>query len=168
MNLLKYYDSNTLILLRIPPIDAGIPDASGRSNADTQTNNLSTHVSSWKKVVEDTINFELFPKINKSNNLLKFGPNDRFSEKQVFETIQIMKSINMTDEAVKEYLADKGMFWAAKLFMDPMENMPGMVPNPRDKDTMPSRTGKSPQEAPDRVGTGEQSTTKESQLRAES
>ncbi len=155
--LLKYYDSQSLILFRIPPNDAGIPDASGRSNADAQTNNLSTHITSQKKIVEDGINYDLFPKINKANNLLKFGPNDRFSEKSIFENIQIMKSINMTDDVVKEYLSDKGLFYAAKLFVDPVEQAKKMQAvmqpeepavgmnkkeNPKDKDKFASRQRK--------------------------
>jgi len=135
IELLKYYDSQILIALRVPPIDAGIPDASGRSNADAQTNNLSTHITSHKKIVEDSINYDLFPKISKANNLLKFGPNDRFSEKSIFEAIQIMKSINMTDEVVQEYLYDKGLFFAAKLFIDPVEQakkMQAVIATPED------------------------------------
>lgn len=166
-NLIKYYDSNTLILLRISPIDAGIPDASGRSNADAQTNSLSTHVTSWKKVVEDKINFDLFPKINKSNNLLKFGQNDRFAASQVFKNIQIMKSIGMTNEVVQEYLADQGMFFESVLFDLPLELSEEKPENPRDNDLAPSRIGKDAQTANKKVGTGEQATTKESQMRKE-
>jgi hypothetical protein len=168
--LLKYYDSNTLILLRISPIDAGIPDASGRSNADAQSNSLSTHITGWKKIVEDKISFDLFPKINKSNNLLKFGQNDRFAASQVFKNIQIMSSMNMTDEAIQEYMADQGMFFESTLFKKPEELNPmdtEGADNPRDKDMAPSRKGKDPQAAPEKIGTGEQSSTKSSQLRKE-
>lgn len=137
IELLQYYDSQILVALRVPPNDAGIPDSSGRSNADAQANNLTTSVTAFKKIIEDTINFDLFPKINKSNLLLRFSPIDRFSEKQVFETIQIMKAINMTDEVVQEYLQDKGMFFAAKLFMEP--EMQSAVPNSKEKDNYVSR-----------------------------
>jgi hypothetical protein len=112
---------------------------------------MSTHITAAKKIVEDSINFDLFPKINKGNKLLKFGPNDRFSERQVFENIQIMKAIQMTDEAVQEYLADRGMFFKEKLFVDPVEQakkmqdvmgQPGMdngVQNSKEKDNFVSR-----------------------------
>ncbi len=141
VELLKYLDSQTLILLRIPPIDAGIPDASGRSNADAQSNNMSTTVTSWKKLVEDITNFDLFSKINKSTQLLKFGPNDRFSEDQIFKNVQLMKSANMSEEFIEEYLSDRGLYYTSKLFAPP-EVMGAVMQNPRDKDNMPSRVGK--------------------------
>jgi hypothetical protein len=165
--LLKYYDSQTLILLRIPPIDAGIPDASGRSNADAQSNNLSTTIKSFKKLIEDKVNFDLFPKINKSNSLIKFGPTDRFAESEVFKNIQIMQSMNMTDEAIEEYLEDKGMYLSSKLFKDPMEMMQTLPSiNPRDKDTAPSRSGNTTKMGQESKGSGEASSTREDQLRS--
>jgi len=140
VELLKYYDGQILIALRVPPIDAGIPDASGRSSADTQTNNLSTSITAMKHIIEDSINFDLFPKIGKSHLLLRFAPNDRFSERQVFENIQIMKSINMTDNVVQEYLADRGIFFKATLFNKPEEvSQESDVANPKEKDLFVSR-----------------------------
>lgn len=165
IGLLSYYDSQTLIALRVPPIDAGIPDASGRSNADAQSNNLATHVISIKKIVEDAINWDLFPKISKSANLLIFAPSDRFHEKQIFETVQIMQSMSMTPEAMKEYFNSKGMYWKSTLFNplpDPADLMAGG--NPRDKDTAPSRKGKGAGAAEKVIGSGEQSTTRSDQL----
>lgn len=140
VNYEKYLDSQILILLRIPPIDAGIPDASGRANADAQGNSLGSRITSFKKAIEDTVNFELFPKINHGNNLLRFGPNDRFSEKQVFEILQLMKSMNMTDDVCIEYLQDRGMFFKAEKVFNEPELMEGG--NPRSKDMAPSRMGK--------------------------
>lgn len=160
--LLKYYDSQILILLRIPPIDVGIPDATGRSNADAQSNNLNTHITAFKKVMEDAINFNLFPKMFKGNSLLRFAPNDRFEEEQVFKNIQIMQSIGMTPDAIEEYLADRGMYYKSILFKPPEETM--NTENPRDLDTMPSRTGKAPGSAREKIGSGEQSSTRDDQL----
>ena len=156
VELFKYYDSQTLILLRVPPIDAGIPDASGRSNADAQNNNIAATVTSWKKTFEDTINFELFPRMFKGNQLLKFGPNNRFEIKQIMENVNTMKNIGMTEQAIKEYLSDVGMFWDTDtLFADPVkeamkmakatQSMTPDVEQPgikKDIDTMPSRIKK--------------------------
>lgn len=168
IELLKYLDGQTLILLRVPPIDAGIPDASGRSNSDAQSNNFASHVVSAKKLIEDAVNFDLFTKINKATSLLAFGPTDRFSRKQVFETVQIMKSLNMTDEAVTEYLKDSGLYWSTdKLFQDPMEAFDRIASNnPRDKDMAPSRQGLGEGEAQNVEGSGEESSTREDQLRS--
>lgn len=172
--LLKYYDNQTAILLRVPPVDLGMPETSGRSNADAQSNNFHTHVTSWKTVVADSLSNKLFPKMNKGNTLIRFAPNDRFAEKQAFEVLQIMGSLGFTPEAQVEYLSDRGIFFnTPKPIKDPMETAAKMAEinapkeevgtdNPRDKDTMPSRAGK---------GTGEgnqaqeEVTTREDQIK---
>lgn len=137
--LLKYWDNQTLIAMRVPPNDAGIPDASGRSNADAQTNNLATTVTSMKTVIADTINTRLFPAISKGNNILRFSPLDRFAEKQVFEVLQLMQSLGFSHDAMQEYLTDKGMVFATdKLFNETFD----VTANPRAKDMAPSRLGK--------------------------
>lgn len=159
--LLKYLDNQISIAFGVPPIDLGIPDASGRSNADAQTNNFDSTVRSAKTVVEDAFSNDLFPKMNKGNNLWKFGPNDRFVEKQAYEIVQIMQSMNFSEEAMKEYLSDRGIVFKTKeLFKKEPELTQSM--NPRSKDLMPSRVGK---------GTGEANqnqetiTTREDQLK---
>lgn len=164
--LLKYLDNQIAIALGVPPNDLGIPDTSGRSNADAQTNNFETSVRSFKTIVEDFISNELFPKINKGNNLWKFGPTDRFVEKQAYEILQLMGSLNMTEEVMREYLMDRGIVFKSKtLFKKPEEMlMPSKAgpDNPRDKDTAPSRAGKG-------TGEGNQNqeavTTREDQIK---
>ncbi len=166
VSLLKWIDNEICVLLRVPPIDAGIPDASGRSNADAQSNNFHTHIGSIRKLVEDAINFDLFPKINKGNNLIRFGPTDRFAEKQVFEVIQIMQSVGLKPEVMTEYLKDKGIFFEdAEIFAPRSDQMmPGASNNPRSKDMAPSRQGKGTGEANAKIGTGSQGTTRDDQL----
>lgn len=167
VELLKYLDSQILVLLRVPPIDAGIVDASGRSNSDAQNNSMLAHVNSYKSIVEDKINFELFPKINKSTLLIRFAPTDRFAEKQVFEVVQIMQSVGMTPEAIEEYMQDRGLYYKSKLFKDPEDMMlaPGGSENPRDKDKFPSRQTKGEGEGEQKIGSGNESSTREDQLR---
>lgn len=138
VNYLKYLDSQTLIALRIPPIDAGIPDASGRSNADAQSNNLDAHISSYKKVVEDMFNYALFPAMNKGNNAIKFAPNDRFQEEQVLTNVNLMQSMNMTEDVIIEYLHDRGMFFTSKkIFKELPVQQPGAPA--KQSDAAPSR-----------------------------
>lgn len=142
--LMKYYDNQIAIALRVPPVDLGIPDSSGRSNADAQTNNFNTHVRSWKTVAEDTLNFQLFPKMNKGNSIMRFGPNDRFVEKQVYEVVQMMKAVNFKDEVVQEYLFDRGIVYSEDdYFNEPeVDAREVQLRNPRELDTAPSRAGK--------------------------
>ena len=165
IEMLSYLDSQTLILLRVPPIDAGIPDASGRSNADAQANNMETSIVSMKKTVEDYINFDLFPRINKSTQMLVFSPINRLAEQAVYKVAQTMNSMNIKDEVVEEYLKDKGLFYGNNnIFKEPMMDpitAAAQAGNPRSKDNAPSRVGKSEMEgnAPQ-----EEVTTREDQL----
>jgi hypothetical protein len=119
VELLKYLDSQTLILLRVPPIDAGIPDASGRSNADAQANNIESTIGSFKKIVEDYINYDLFPKINKSTYLLAFSPINRFAIKQIVGIASELKTLGFSNEALNEFLGDQGIFFKTEpLFVE--------------------------------------------------
>jgi len=136
----KYLDNQILIAMRIPPNDAGIPDASGRSNADAQANNLGTHITSMKTIVADSINNDLFLKINRGNNMLRFSPADRFAEKQVWETVQIMASVGVKKSVIQEYLVDKGIIFDEEEYFEPLPVTD--VANPRNKDMAPSRQGK--------------------------
>ncbi len=170
---LKYLNSQIVILLRVPPIDIGIPDASGRSNADAQSNSFATHIQSFKQVITDGIN-EMFVKVNKGNNAIMFGPTDRFAEKMVFEVCLTMKQIGFTDSAIQEYLYDKGMVWSTtKMFETHEDSKSGNkyetssveeASLPEDLSKYPSRSGKSIGESNKTIGSGEQSTTRDNQL----
>jgi len=121
---LKYLDSQTLILMRIPPIDAGIPDASGRSNADAQSNNIESTVTSFKKTVQDYVNFDLFPKINKATYLMENGPMNRFAYKQAIGVANDLKDLGLSEDAIKEYLSDTGIFFESKELFTKVETDP--------------------------------------------
>lgn len=165
VRLLKWLDEQILVLMRIPPIDAGFPDASGRSNADAQSNNLNTHVKNFRKTVEDGINYLLFPKIHKGNTFLKFGPTDRFQLKQVFDTVNIMKNMGMTEKAIKEFMSRQGVYFETdELFEKPEETEPeSKAVMEKDIDTMPSRFSPDTKEL-NKQGTGQNSSTREDQL----
>lgn len=172
VNLQAQLDYRTAILMRVNPVALGLPDTSGRSNADVQVNSFSTDVTDMKKVVEDYINNKLFPKINKGKTLIRFGPADRFSEKQAWEVVQIMKSVMATDEVCKEYLEDRGLFYEAKLFEPKVDTeLPnetksfdenGNPLNPREKDMQASRIGNGEGEGNQKQ---EEVTTREDQIR---
>lgn len=161
--MLEYLDGQTLILMRIPPIDAGIPDASGRSNADAQSNNLNTHITSIKKVISGTTNADLFPKIGLQDKMLVFSQNDRMQEKMVIDNVNIMKNMGMKEELIREYLTDKGMVFKTKELFEPLPDHMAVGPGKKDINTMPSRFPGAGAEQK-KVGTGEQSSTRQDQL----
>lgn len=155
---LKYLDNQTVINLRVPPIDAGIPETSGRSNADAQSNNLNTHIKSFKKVVQDGMN-ELFKKTNRGTNIFVFAPVDKFEEKLIFENVQMLKGAGMTDQALREYMRDKGIVFETKQLFNKPEEM-----GTKDPEAAPSRQRKPEGSANAKIGTGTQGTTREDQL----
>lgn len=169
---LKYLDNQILILLRVPPIDAGVPDASGRSNADAQSNSFNTHINSFKQVIKDGVN-EMFRKVNKGTNAIVFGPSDRFAEKMVFDVCLKMKQVGFTDDAIEEYLFDKGMVWATKQLFEKYEDPkggnkydlpPGNNNVPEDLSKYPSRETKADGEASQFIGAGQEASTRQDQL----
>lgn len=164
VELLKYLDGQTLILLRMQPSDVGIPDSSGRSSSDNQSNHVNTHIKSRKKVVKAGID-KMFELVNHGNNAIMFAPVDKFEIKNVLENVQLMKSAGFTDNVCIEYMRDSGMVWQdAKVFNEPEVEEATEVDNPRDKDNMPSRIGKGAGEGNKKIGTGNEATTREDQL----
>lgn len=164
VKLLEYLDGQTLILMRIPPIDAGIPDASGRSSSDAQSNNFNTHITSDKKIIAGITNTQLFPKIGLQDKMFIFAPNDRFQEKQIIDNINIMKNMGMKESIIKEYLMDKGMVFKDSELFEPLPELGQSVPGvKKDINTMPSRF-KGEGSPMSKVGTGESSSTRQDQL----
>jgi len=101
--------------------------------------------------------------MNKGNDIIVFSPIDRFSEKMVLDNVNIMKNMGMKEEIIIEYLNDKGMFFSGKQLFQEVKQSEQNNGLKKDINTMPSRfkgTG-----APlEKVGTGEQSSTREDQL----
>jgi hypothetical protein len=162
-NFLKWLDSQTLVLMRVPPIDAGIPDASGRSNADAQNNSFSAHLNSFKKVFEDVTNKELFPLLNKGNSIIRFAPNNRFEEAQIIDNLVKLRGIMVSEELIREYLQDRGMFFGTeKLFEEPVMEEGAMGGPQKQADSAPSRQKSS---TPKKKGTGEAGSTRPDQMK---
>lgn len=162
IGLFKYIDSQILINLRVPPIDAGIPDASGRSNADAQSNNFATTIKGIKTVVKGAINTKILPYMGFEDTCIVFAPNDRFQKKQIIDELNILHNIGLSKEAKLEYLNRNGIFFQTKeVFQEEEEQVEGE----KDIDLMPSRfTGEG--SGMNVEGTGEASSTREDQLRS--
>jgi hypothetical protein len=161
--LLKYYDSQILVAMRVPPIDAGIPDASGRSNADAQDNNHATHIRSMKKVFTNTTNFDLFPKMKKGNSIIRFGPLNRFERKQVIDNLIGLKKAGFSEDFVKEYLQDEGMFFGTEKLFEPLPE-PVLGAPGAGKENDPDAESRKPQ---GKQGTGEAASTRSDQVKKE-
>ena len=155
-------DSDTLVLLRVSPSEAGLPDGSGRSNADAQLNSFNTHIKSQKKIIKGTLNNDTFYKMNHGNDQIVFSPNDRFEMTQILENLVKLKSVGFTDEASQEYLQSTGVYFKTTSLFDAPEETPNS--DTATNITSPSRQGTTEGMASKKIGTGEQASTREDQL----
>lgn len=179
--LFNYIDQQILICLRVPPIDAGIPDASGRSNADAQSNNFSTTIRGWKRVMKSYYDHKLFPLLYKGNTEIVWMPNDRFQKKQVIDEINTFMNNGFSEEFVKQYMAEAGMIYDVPNYFKKQDD--GVQKNEeereveedqeepeevsgvkKDIDLMPSRAGIDDGGVSEKIGTGEDGSTRDDQL----
>lgn len=163
---LEKLDSDTLVLLRISPSEAGLPDGSGRSNADAQLNTLNTHITSQKKVVAGGLNNDTFVKMGKGNDKIVFKPSDRFVFTQIIDNALKLKGVGFTDKAMKEYFGMNGVYFETNKLFERFED-PKSGNKYNDvltQETAPSRQGKTEGVSNDKIGTGEQGSTRSDQL----
>lgn len=178
LELLKYIDQQILVNLRVPPIDAGIPDATGRSNADAQGNNFLTSVHGIKSVVLDGINNRLLDRMNRMDAKMVFAPSDRFEKKQIIDELNLFANMGLSKEALTEYMTSNGLLFETDTLWEidnqenstdnssddnPKEEDDESVVDEKDNDLAPSRFNTDHQEVQSH-GSGEDSTTREEQL----
>jgi len=124
---------------------------------------LNTAVKGYKDIIADAINFDLFKKMYHGNNRLVWKPIDRFVKKQAFENLNILRNMGMSDDACQEYLESEGIYFKAdKLFNEPEDKSLGMK---KDINLMDSRRSSEEKGADVKIGSGEQSSTREDQLK---
>jgi hypothetical protein len=126
-DVMLWCDTQMLALLQVPPIAIGFPDQSGRSNSVEQNAALSTRIKSVHNILEDTITYELFPRMGNNKVYFEFGTLDNKSMKSIMETVKIMRDAGMTDEAVTEWLITENIiFKTNEIFKEPEPmGMPG-------------------------------------------
>ncbi len=121
-DVLNWCDSQILMLLQVPPIAVGMADQSGRSNSVEQFSALHTRIKNIQEILEDSINYDLMPKLGYSKVHFDFGSLDLGVSKQVFEIVQLMKNSMFTDDAIREFLeAQNIVFETTEVFKDPVE-----------------------------------------------
>lgn len=122
LEVLKWCDEQILMLMQVPPITMGKPDASGRSNSVEQDSALAVRIRSLQKQIADENTYELFPKIGFDSFEFKYGVLDISEKTKIFENVQLMRNAMFTEDAIKEYLEAEGMtFQTSKLLKDPIE-----------------------------------------------
>jgi len=155
--LLDYCRQEILTLMRVPPIIAGIPDNSNRSNSEVQARKaFDTRIKSIQATLADEISKEMFYLMGWSSATLEFPPIDKRAEKDDIEIIMALKTIGLDSDSLLQYIRDVGIELpeGAKI-EEPM--MMGKNPYP------PSRKPED-KSAPVKHETGSNSTTRDEQL----
>jgi len=110
VELLNYTRQQILTLLRVPPIIAGIPDNSNRSNSEVQARKaFDGRVISIQKEIADEISWELFPKLGWGDADFEFAPIDKRAEKDDIEIIKALADIGLDDESLLQLIRDVGI-----------------------------------------------------------
>ncbi len=159
LGVLGYLREQILMRLKVPPIMIGLPDSSNRSNSDSQIKAFNIANESFRKKLAIAFN-ELF---KKSGLDLEFSwnPIDKRSEKEDIEIAEKLMNMGADPKMVEQFLRNAGLELPdGKLFQD--------NPNPdikKSEDMFPSRQRKAEGEANQKIGSGEDSTTREDQLK---
>jgi hypothetical protein len=110
IEILNYCRQEILTLLRVPPIIAGIPDNSNRSNSEVQARKaFDTRIKILQQAMEEEFSFELFPLMKWGNADFKFNPIDKRAEKDDIEIAKILRDMGLDDESLLEYIKNTGI-----------------------------------------------------------
>jgi hypothetical protein len=156
VELLNYTRQQILTLLRVPPIIAGIPDNSNRSNSEVQSRKaFDGRVISLQDVMEDEFTLELFPKIGWSNAEFEFAPIDKRAEKDDIEIAVALKNLGLDNDSLLQYIKDVGIQLREGATLESTEAGPDPFPQSRKP---VDKSAEMDEE------TGEESTTRQDQL----
>jgi len=110
IEILNYCRQEILTLLRVPPIIAGIPDNSNRSNSEVQARKaFDTRIKILMQSIEEEFDAELFPKMGWTNAEFKFNPIDKRAEKDDIEIIMALKEIGLDEKSLLQFIRDSGI-----------------------------------------------------------
>jgi len=154
-------DNNILMLLQVPPVLMGKPDQSNRSNSDTQEISLFTRIVSIHRILEDSFEFDLFPKIGYEKIKLLFNPINKISTSRILENAERIRNIGADEKTIDAYLKIEGFPIEVKF---KKEGEKETIIEKKSEDMYPSRKRKLDDEISEKIGSGAESTTREEQL----
>ena len=158
IEILNYTRQQILTLLRVPPIIAGIPDNSNRSNSEVQARKaFDGRIKSIQDVISDELSWELFPKLGWDNADLEFGPIDKRAEKDDIEIVKALKEIGIDDDTLLKYIKQVGIQLPEGAKIEKAQ-MPPMFKEEKEEAKPEDKSG------PVEHKTGEESTTREDQI----
>jgi len=159
LGMLDYLRTQTLMLLKVPPIMIGLPDSSNRSNSDMQFKAFNIANDSFRRVMY-TYMKELFEKLGISTVEFSWNPIDERSEKDDIEIAERLINMGAKPDMVEQFLRDAGLELPEGELFD-KENP---VAPKKSMDMFDSRRGKAEGEGNQKIGSGVEGTTREDQL----
>ena len=159
--LLYKMDEEILNLLQVPPIYAGLPDNSNRSNSDAQERAFNTRIKSIHMLFNDHVT-ELLKRSRYDNVEFKFRNVSLKVQKELLEMAQLMKSMTVKNETITKFLKANGFDVEDSELFDPLPQP--LAGGQVDEKFFPSRKRKGEGDANKQIGTGERGTTREDQL----
>jgi len=160
-------DEEILNMLQVPPIYAGLPDNSNRSNSDAQERAFNTTIKARQAIVK--LNMDSFLKrMSLFDSEFVFNPISTKISREVVEVAQLMKDMSVKEDLIADFLRESGLLIPqGDIFEEPPEMIPGQMPGEEQtgNDTLsPSRRPKPAGEGNKQIGTGERGTTRQDQL----
>lgn len=172
LGLLEYLTSQMLMELRTPPILVGLPDNSNRSNSDSQFKAFNVDNEAFRRLLADAFNLDLFKKMGLTAEF-SWNPIDKRSEKDDVEIAEKLMNMGAKPTQVEAFLRKSGLdLPEGELFEPrptPMETFEAgkeasAMKKPDDAASRPSRQREDKSREMKTVGTGRDSSTKQSQV----
>lgn len=156
---LDYLRTQVLMQLKVPPIMIGLPDSSNRSNSDMQYKAFNIANQSFRMVFSDGMK-ELFSKLGLGTVSFSWNPIDDRSEKDDVEIAERLMNMGAEPMMVEAFLRQSGLELPEGKLFKPREE----VVSSKSEDMFPSRQRKADGESNERIGSGQDGTTREDQL----
>lgn len=157
-------DEEILNLLQVPPIYAGLPDNSNRSNSDAQERAFNTTIKAKQHILKIYMD-KFLKKIGKFDAEFVFPPLSNKISRETIEVAQIMRDISVKKEHVADFLRAQGLALPKGEIFEEAPEFEEQKKQTMGNDTLsPSRRPKPEGEMNKQIGTGERGTTREDQL----
>lgn len=159
-------DNAILTQMQVPPIMAGVPDNSGRASGEQQTYKaFNTHIKGLAMTLEDQFD-KFFEKAGLTGVEMHIGTPDSKSETDIVETALKLKSMGAKPGKLTQWLKDRGLDLDEDFFDEDVFRSESQADRNQESNAanVSSRSGKNDGEMNERVGTGDEGTTRDDQL----
>lgn len=169
LGLLRYLREQVLMMLKVPPIMVGLPDNSNRSNSDSQIKSFANANKSERKKLEPYFE-ELFDKLGMPDVEFSWNPMDERSEQADVEIAEKLFKMGAKPKQLETFLRSAGMELPEGKFFEDLKTVSSKTRNvnasvnSESNEDAPSRQGKMTGQGNNKIGTGEDSTTRDDQL----